>query len=88
MKNLERELADVEIMFTESSNVSDLLLSCYQDKKKKLENEYDYITDGILLRSKPSWYEQGREIYQVFFSLEKRNKAKSHVRRNIFEGYK
>ena len=77
LNNLEKKLAEIEIKLTESSAVSDsLLLSC-QEIQNKLEKEYDYITDGIILR----WYEQGKKSTKYFLSIEKRNKAKSHVRK-------
>ena len=81
INNLERELADMEIKLTESSVVSDSLLSSYQEIQNRLEKECDYITDGIILRSKVRWYEQGEKSTKYFLSLEKRTKAKSHVRK-------
>ena len=81
INNLERELADVEIKLTESSTVSDSLLSSYQEIQNKLEKEYDYITNGIILRSKARWYEQEEKSTKYFLSFGKRNKAKSHIRK-------
>ena len=53
----------------------------YNVAKNELESIYDYITEGIILRSKASWYEHGEKSTQYFLSLEKRNKAQSHLRR-------
>ena len=61
--------------------MSDSLLSSYQEIQNKLGKEYDYITDGIILRSKARWYEQREKSTKYFLSLEKRDKAKSHVRK-------
>ena len=44
---------------------------------------YNYITEGIILRSKDNWYEYGEKSSKHFFSLEKRNKAKSHLRKVV-----
>ena len=66
---------------TESSAVSDSLLSSYQEIQNRLEKEYDYTTDGIILRSKVRWHEQWKKSAKYFLCLEKRNKAKSHVRK-------
>ena len=66
---------------TESSAVSDSLLSSYQEIQDKLEKEYDYITNGIILRSKVMSYELGEKSIKYFLSLEKKNKARSHVRK-------
>ena len=65
--------------------MSDLLLWSYQKIQNKLEKEYDYITDGIILRSKARQNEQWEKSTKYFLFLEKINKARSHVRKNIFE---
>ena len=41
------------------------------------------IATGIILRSKASWYEEGQKNNKVFWSLEKRDKTKSHIRKLI-----
>ena len=48
----------------------------------ELETLYDYITAGLILRSKTSWYEHG-EKSNYFLNLEKRNKEKSHLQKII-----
>ena len=53
--------------------------------KKSLEEKSNYITEGIILRSKVSWYEQGEKNTKYFLSLEKRNKAKTHLRKLLTE---
>ena len=49
----------------------------------ELETLYDYITAGLILRSKTSRYEHGEKLSKYFLILEKRNKAKSHSRKII-----
>ena len=44
---------------------------------------YDYITAGLILRPKASWYEHGEKSSKYFLNLEKRNKAKSHLQKII-----
>ena len=39
---------------------------------------------ALFLRSKVRWYEQGEKSAKYFLSLEKRNKAKSHVSKKYF----
>ena len=46
---------------------------------------YNYITNGIILRSRTAWYEEGEKSSSYFLRLEKRNKSKSHVRRLIVD---
>ena len=40
-------------------------------------------SNGIILRSKVNWYEYGEKSSKYFLSLEKRNKAKSHLRKVV-----
>ena len=37
------------------------------------------------MRSKVEWYEQGEKNTKYFFSIEKRNKAKTHLRKLLTE---
>ena len=55
----------------------------YYDCKQELERIYTYITEGIIMRSKTDWYEHGEKSTKYFLNLEKRNKAKSHIRKII-----
>ena len=55
----------------------------YNVAKNELESIYDHITEGIILHSKASWYEHGEKSTQYFLNLEKKNKAKSHLRRTL-----
>ena len=47
----------------------------------ELEILYDYITAGLTLRFKTSWYEHGEKSSNYFLNVEERNKAKSHLRK-------
>ena len=42
---------------------------------------YNRITDGIILRSRAQWFEEGEKSTKYFLSLEKSNKARTHIRR-------
>ena len=76
---LEMRLANLEGLI--SSNSSHDLLEEYSKYKSDLESLYNYITAGIILRSKSEWYEDGEKSSKYFLNLEKRNKAKSHIRK-------
>ena len=39
------------------------------------------LTQGIILRSRVDWYEHGGKSSKYVLNLEKRNKAKSHIRK-------
>ena len=56
------------------------ILKEYEDSKHPLEELYDNITNGLIIRSKVEWYEKGEKSNAYFFNLEKRNKAKTHVK--------
>ena len=57
----------------------------YNECKQELETLYDYITEGIILRSRATWYERGEKSTKYFLNLEKRNKAKTHVRKILLQ---
>ena len=81
--SLEKRIAELESLISSSS--SQELLNEYNECKSDLETLYDYITAGIILRSKSHWYEHGESSSKRFLNLEKRNKAKSHVRKLLTE---
>ena len=43
----------------------------YNNVKSELEKIYEYITDGIIMRSKSQWYEEGEKTTKYFVSGEK-----------------
>ena len=63
-----------------STNSTIELLEEYEDCKNSLECFYDNITKGLIIRSKVTWYEKGEKSNSYFFNMEKRNKAKTHVK--------
>ena len=66
-----------------STNSNEMLLEEYYKYKNELESIYNFITEGIILWSKASWYEHGEKCSKYFLNLDKRNKAKSHLRKII-----
>ena len=80
---LENRLAELENIIT--TNSSEEVITVYNNYKSDLEALYNYITEGIIMRSKSNWYEFGEKSSKYFLNLEKRNKAKSHVRTIIAE---
>jgi len=49
--------------------------------KLELDKYYDYITEGLILRSKVNWYEYGEKSNKYFLTLERRKKNKTHIRK-------
>ena len=70
---LEEKVCDLEQRIKSDSNVE--LLKEYNKAKKELNQIYDYITNGIILCSHTTWYEEGEKSSSYFLRLEKRNKS-------------
>ena len=51
---------------------------CYE-AKEELKNEYNSITQGIIIRSRAEWVEKSEKSNKYFLSLEKANKIKSTI---------
>ena len=73
---LEKHLVETELK-------SETLTLEYESAKADLEKINDYIVSGAIFRSKVLWYEEGEKNTSYFLSLEKRNEARSHVRKII-----
>ena len=80
---LEKKVKTLELEITADS--SEELLEEYHTYKDELESIYNYITEGIILRSKVDWYEHGEKSSKYFLNLEKRNKAKSNLRKIVID---
>ena len=83
-KQLEEKVNELEKKLT--SNSSSELLEELQEAKGQLNDHYDYLTRGAILRSKCKWYEEGEKNSNYFLNLEKRNKSKSSIRSLIVNG--
>ena len=53
--------------------------------KNKLETIYDYMSDGIRIRSKCEWHEHGEKSTKFFLNLEKQRDVQSRIRKLIVE---
>ena len=78
---LEKRLTELECSL--STNHNSNMLEEYHKCKSELDTLYDYITAGLIIRSKSNWYEQGEKSSKYFLNLEKRNQVKSHIRKLI-----
>ena len=81
--SLEKKVCDLEKHLVETKGSSESIVAEFENAKIELEKLYDYITDEIILRSKAHWYEEGEKNTKYFWSSEKNNKAKSHIRKVI-----
>ena len=78
---MRKKVKTLELEITAES--SEELLEEYHTYKNELESIHNYITEGIILRSRVDWYEHGEKSPKYFLNLEKRNKAKSHIRKIV-----
>ena len=68
---LEKKVCDLEKQVVETKGNCESIVAEYENAKNELEKLYDYITDGIILRSKAHWFEEGEKNTKYFLSLEK-----------------
>ena len=69
--------------FEKNENPSQDELADYEEAKIELEKICDHIMDGIILRSKAQWYEEGEKGSKYFLTLEKTEKLKP-----VYEDYR
>ena len=71
------ELSVKELKVLISSNAEEIVIQEYHDCKHQLEEIYNYITQGIILRSRVDWYEHGENLKNIFLIL------KREIRQNL-----
>ena len=77
-RHSENEVVHLENELAEDN--SELLINEYETARKELDVIYNHITDGMILRSRAWWYEEGEKSTKYFLSLEKSNKTRTHIR--------
>lgn len=70
-KRLERDLLESELKTLQENLHCDDNLEKYNICKTKLEQIYDHIAEGIKVRTKTQWYEEGEKSSKFFLNLEK-----------------
>ena len=76
-RKLERENFEFKLnSYEKIINPSEDNLRVLDNAKAELEKIYDHITNGIILRSKAQWYEEGEKASKYFLSLEKIGRLK------------
>ena len=79
--SLESKLKKLENNITVTS--TDLELKEFNSVKQELKQICNYITEGIILRTRTDWYEEGEKSTKYFLNLEKRSKSKTHIQKLI-----
>jgi hypothetical protein len=62
-----------------NSAPSELIQSSLNNKKIEFERKREEKVEGILLRSKANWHENGEKCSQYFCKLEKKNFIKKTI---------
>ena len=62
----EKKVCVLEKQVVVTKGNREFIVAEYENAKIELEKLYDYITDGITLRSKAHWYDEGEKITKYF----------------------
>ena len=81
--NLEKKVKSLELQV--SSESSEELLQEDNKCKNELDTIYDYISEGIILRSKLNWYEYGRNPLGTSLTLRNEIKQDLSFKRLLFQ---
>lgn len=81
IKEGEKEIEEIEKIDKWYEDAT--LVGRHTSAKTRLNEYYDHITEGMMLRSKVLWIEQGEKSNKYFLNLEKKRKSKTHVRKLI-----
>ena len=63
----EKKVSDLEKQVEETKGKSESTVAAHESAKTELEKLYDYITNGIILRSKEKWHEEGDKKTKYFY---------------------
>ena len=74
---LEKDILNLEDIM--NSAPSELIQSSLNNKKIEFERKREEKVEGILLRSKANWHENGEKCSQYFCKLEKKNFIKKTI---------
>ena len=79
--NLEKKIEELESNLSENSAPEEIFE--YKNAKAQLDDLYNYITEGAILRSKVRWYEEDEKSTKYFLNLEKSNRNKTSIKKLI-----
>ena len=84
----QREKLETEIKEIEDGLINQVdqeACKILEDKKLELQAAYDYVNEGVKVRSRASWYEGGERDVRYFTQLMQSNKKKSTIQKIINE---
>ena len=70
---LEKKVCDLEKQMVETKGNSKSIFPEYENANIELEKLYDYIKNGIILRSRAHWYEEGEKNKQSQITYQESN---------------
>ena len=79
----QREELETTLKLLEKSLSSEENQFLYDKCSRDLEEIYDNIAEGIRIRSRCQWYEEGEKSSKFFLSLKKFNGMQSQIRQII-----
>ena len=80
-KALESRLRELEQRIVDNEAETENIINGYESTKAELEQIHNHIANGIILRSKVTWYEEGEKNNKYFLSLENETKQ-NHMLEN------
>ena len=84
-KKLIKDIDELESEISGNSSASEERIEVLKQKKNELESIRKYKMEGIIIRSRTKWYEEGEKNSKYFFSLEKRNYIEKQICKLIRE---
>ena len=60
-------------------------LSKYDSVKNELDEMYDHIAEGIRIRSKCNWYENGEKSRKLFLNLDKQRGPQNSIKKLVID---
>lgn len=78
VRKLESKLKEAENQL--DMNPTEENKTVWENVKAELNEYYEYVTKGIIVRSRANWVEKGEKSNKFFLGLEKGNKGKSTIR--------
>ena len=76
----------IEILEQVNYEVDDRTKDEYEDAKRALDEYYNKITEGLVIRSKAIWTEYGEKSNKFFLTLERQHKNKSSIQKLTVDG--
>ena len=78
---MDRKIEEIERNLSENSAPEEIFE--YKNVKAQIDDSYNYITYGAILRSKVRWYEEGNKSSKYFLNLDRSSRTNANIRKII-----